>query len=76
VQSGKKSLDLDIDIDIDAWVGWGCDRMGEVHRVERNTFINSLQFVQIAVTLRNIFEQCVFAIGDRCSEPVFRQVPA
>ena len=44
-------------------------------RVERNTFINSLHFVQIGVTLRNIFEQCVFATGDRCTEPVIERVP-
>jgi len=44
-------------------------------RVERNTFINSLHFVQIGVTLRNIFEQGVFATGDRCSEPVIEWVP-
>jgi len=46
-----------------------------MHRVERNTFINSLHFVQIGVTLSNIFEHCVFAIGDRCSEPVIEWVP-
>jgi len=46
-----------------------------MHRVERNTFINLLHFVQIGVTLSNIFEHCVFAIGDRCSELVIERVP-